>query len=141
MLDLTGNTSLPHLEAGMRFAWRRHGILVNNVANVSTPGFRASDLPVEQFQKALARATREPGGSATVLTSDGPRRLRRAAPSLSFHDFRPALNRGAVAPNGNDVSPELEAAKLAKNAGWFAALAELSTRQFDLLEKAIRERM
>ncbi len=87
MIDgLTNSGSIPTLERLMQFAGQRHRLIVNNIANLSTPGFRPVDVSPRVFQQQLAeaidarRASRAspagaPAGSGLFgdgLTASGP---------------------------------------------------------------------
>ena len=54
MIDgVTNADALPVLERLMQFAGRRHQIIVNNIANLDTPGFRPVDVSVDDFRAEL----------------------------------------------------------------------------------------
>jgi flagellar basal body rod protein FlgB len=85
MLDgLTNSGSIPALQRLMQFTGQRHRLIVNNIANLSTPGFRPVDVSPEHFQQQLAQAIDKrraarggsgPPGSAMFaagLTPSGP---------------------------------------------------------------------
>ena len=44
------------LEQMATFTQRRQDILAGNIANVSTPGYKTRDLPVDSFQAAIQKA-------------------------------------------------------------------------------------
>lgn len=139
-MDVTNAGAIPTMEAALSYAFRRHEVIINNIANSSTPGFRAQDLPVEEFNKVLARATRPERPSPVVLGQpfDG---TTPSAPFFHPNLFSPSPEPGVPGADGNTVVPELEASKMAKNAALFTALSQLLARQYDLIEKALRERV
>ncbi|MBI2919455.1 MAG: hypothetical protein HYY18_00055 [Planctomycetes bacterium] len=139
-MDVTNAGAIPTMEAALAYAFRRHEIIVNNIANSSTPGFHAQDLPVAEFNEVLARATRPERPSPVVLGQpfEG---ARPSMPSFNPTLFSPSPVPGVPGADGNTVVPELEASKMAKNAALFTALSQLLARQYDLIEKAIRERI
>lgn len=49
-------TSIPILEQVVQFTEARHTVLAGNIANMDTPGYKARDLSVEDFQKRLGEA-------------------------------------------------------------------------------------
>ncbi|NUN49076.1 MAG: flagellar basal body rod protein FlgB [Candidatus Brocadiae bacterium] len=138
-MNLVGDGAIPSLESALRFAWQRHEVILNNIANVSTPGYRAQDLPVREFQATLGRL-RARTASPTVLGGN-PQPLPAAGRAAFSTRFVPRPTADLPGPDGNSVVAETEAAKLARNAAQFTAMAQLLTRQFDLIEKAIRERV
>ena len=44
------STTIPALEQVVNFTEARHNVLAGNIANVDTPGYKARDLSVEDFQ-------------------------------------------------------------------------------------------
>ena len=50
------STNIPALAESVNFAQARHNVLVGNVANANTPGYRVRDLSVETFQQKLKEA-------------------------------------------------------------------------------------
>lgn len=53
--SLLNSTSIPLLERVAAFSERRQEVLAGNIANIDTPDYRMRDLPVDEFQAALAR--------------------------------------------------------------------------------------
>ena len=54
MIDgLNNSGSLPVMQKVVQFAAGRHSLIADNVANISTPGFRPVDVSLEEFQSAL----------------------------------------------------------------------------------------
>lgn len=57
MLDsLTNSDGIPALERLMQFTGQRHRVILDNIANLSTPGFRPRDVSPQAFQAQLAQA-------------------------------------------------------------------------------------
>ncbi|MBN1809633.1 MAG: flagellar basal body rod protein FlgB [Planctomycetes bacterium] len=133
------NTSVPVIEQAMRFAQLRHNYLANNVANVDTPGYKALDLPESEFREALARAIddKRSGVTGTVDLKDTAR-VRSGAGGLRI---TPVSAGGDTRVDGNDVSLDLELAKLAKNSMEYQVLGRLMARRFAFLRQAVRERL
>ncbi len=138
--QLIGQTSVPVLEQLMSFTAARHELLVDNIANLDTPGFRVRDLSVSDFQRAMTKAIRQRDrtGGRLVLSGEqvrtGPdgRLLARPGPAeghdLLFHD---QANRQV----------EREMSALAENTLTYNLAAELLRRQFESLKTAIRQRL
>ncbi|MCA9256497.1 MAG: flagellar basal body rod protein FlgB [Phycisphaerales bacterium] len=138
--DVTTGGAFPLLEKTLAFAQARNRVLAENIANVTTPGYRAKQLDVASFQEALAEASakRKPGGKFELgetdeVTLDGDGRLR-VTPSVTptqnllFHD-------------GTNGSIERQMAELAENTMTHQAAAELLKGYFDGVSKAIRGRV
>ena len=127
MIDGVFNAeAIPVLERLVQFAGARHRLIVNNIANLDTPGYRPLDLSVSDFQKRLAeavderRAGRKPGG---LELDPEPK-----AENILFHD-------------GNDRDLERTMQDLVENFLTFRLANELLGSRFDLINIAIRERV
>ncbi len=140
MIDgFLGNSSLPALERSMQFMAARQRLLVANLANAETPGYRPTDVDPRAFQGALKEALDEgrvdaQGGlafedSAPVAFSDSGVELKPEvlADNILFHD-------------GNDRSLERAMQHLTENVNAFRAASQLLRHQFELINVAIRER-
>ncbi|MEK7468291.1 MAG: flagellar basal body rod protein FlgB [Planctomycetota bacterium] len=141
-MDVTSAGAIPTLESALAFSWKRHEVILNNIANASTPGFRGQDLPVDEFQAALRRATDAGRATQPVVLGGMPAQPAFASGSdfSILRTLSPIPTGGIPGHDGNDVVAEVEAAKMAKNAAFYTALTQLLSRQFDLIESAIRER-
>ena len=127
MIDgVTNADAIPVLERLVQFAGRRHRLIVHNIANLDTPGYRPVDLSVGDFQKQLAeavderRAGRKP---APIELQPEPK-----AANILFHD-------------GNDRDLERTMQDLVENFLTFRVANELMRSRFDLINAAIRERI
>ena len=130
MIDgVTNAQSVPVLERLIEFAGRRHRLIVNNIANFDTPGFRPVDLPVKEFREQLGEAVdgRRAEGRRTGLApvEVAPQRL---AENILFHD-------------GGDRDLERTMQDLAENFLAFRTAAELLRSRLDVINSAIRERI
>jgi flagellar basal-body rod protein FlgB len=126
--------SLPVLEAMVHFTGARHKAIANNIANAETPGYRAIDLPVAGFKRALARAIREQRDSRIGVFD---RKVLDAAP-LRYVATRET---GALKENGNNVDLEIEMGRMARNGMLHNLSAALLAHQFGQLREAIGERV
>ena len=113
--DITISSSLQKLQQAALFCEARHEVIVNNIANVNTPGFKAKDLSVKSFKEALAAS--ESSGSYEVIDS----------PDV-----------GEVREDGNNISIEAEMSKLSGNAMRHRVLLSLVNHQMTLMEMALR---
>lgn len=132
--------SLPALEAIMHFTTARHKALANNVANVDTVGYKAKDVPVAAFRKALARAFEAQKESRVGIFALEP--ARGITPSKYGLDveFVEAEDAGILKHTGNNVDLDIEMGKMVKNAGRHNTAAALVKHQLDMLHMAIRGR-
>jgi len=134
-----GNTSLPALERSLQFMSARQRLLVSNLANAETPGFRPTDVDPRAFQAAL-RDSIEQGD----IGRDGRLRLDEGAP-VAFTEGGVELKPEVLADNilfhdGNDRSMERLLQRVTENVYAFRAASQLLRNQFELINAAIRER-
>lgn len=107
-------TTFQLLEHYLDLASERHQLIVNNMANIDTPGYRTRDL---NFQHELQRATAE--GSPA------------AAPALQ------QVSGLVERPDGNNVSLERESLLLSEAQIQFRIGVQLIHREFTRLLTAI----
>ncbi len=146
---ILNSTTVPLLEQVVRFTEMRQKLLVGNIANIDTPGYKSRDLPVEKFQQALrdALSGRETQQATTGLLSSGsqssqsqqsgaidrffPRELFEAsednAQNITFQD-------------GNNRSIERAMMEMRKNAAKQRFAIEVITSQLNMLQTVISER-
>lgn len=117
-------------------------MIANNIANATTPGFKALDLPEKEFMEYLEKALQE-------SKKRDVRYLEfESAPDGSFNNnsgvftVDPILTQepGVMSHNGNNVDVDRENAKLAKNALYYSVLVQLLRNSFDSLKSAIAEK-
>ena len=140
-------TAIPLFEKAAAFGERRHEVLAGNIANIDTPGYHMRDLPVKQFQQALAKATERyaktgridvpesagtaPAAGSTDLQELFPKELfqpKQASPvNLTFHDK-------------NNRSIEHQVMEMTKNLLMQKFALRVLAAQFDQLQAVISER-
>lgn len=101
MIDaLISSPTVRMLEQALSFTEQRHNVLLENIANVSTPGYVQKDVSVAGFQQALRQAVEAKRASANDLyepqstpeiqfqTGGGgvAARAQEAPTSVAFHD-------------------------------------------------------
>ena len=135
--------TLPLLERVAAFTERRHDVLTGNIANVSTPGYRARDLPVSAFQEALRQAVerRPPEEQSASLFPAGERRptLADLFPQRLFHGEERKSGDLTFQDAGNR-SVEREVMEMTKNSLMQNYAVELMIAQFRMLELVVNER-
>lgn len=148
------STGLDYFRTVLDLRSYRQQILSANIANGSTPGFKAVDL---DFQSALAAATAAPGDSGQPATPpspfllvDDPRQIGgnpsgpASAPSTESQIAAAVQNQvkyqtGApVTIDGNSVDLDLEKREAAVNALQYEAAATFTTGRINMLMTAIR---
>jgi flagellar basal-body rod protein FlgB len=140
---ITNAGAIPVLERTMQFAAQRHGILANNIANLSTPGFRPADVSVANFQEHLAEAIYQRRTAHGNTGGDLP--LEDTA-DIAFERDRLTLKPEPIGDNilfhdGNDRNVERIMQGLVENFMAFRVAAQFIRREFDSLNTAIRERL
>ena len=135
--------SMPALERMVEFTGVRQQLIAHNIANLSTPYFKPTDLDPAQFQAqlhdAMDKRSRKPnamrrelelGSSSQVRVSRGKLQYRpeQKNENILFHDH-----------NNRDVERTMQ--DLVENALAHRTSVELLKSQFDLLRTAIRERV
>ena len=116
MLKQTPITDL--LAAGLTAADMRGRAIANNIANMSTDGYRRYDV---QFEEILARK----------LARSGKVDLSEVAPRAHRPMDTP------VGPNGNDVELEREVGQMAKNTAMYRAYMRILGKMYRQMEAAI----
>ena len=133
--------SLPALEALMQFTSARHKAIANNVANVETVGYKAMDVPVAGFEKALAQAFDEQRRSPTGVFEMVPGRgVQPTADGLRFR-LVDSKETGILRHIENNVDLDVEMGKMVKNGGLHNLAATLLSHQFQMMHEAISGRV
>ena len=123
--DVIGNGgATPTLERMLQFTEARQNLLTEDVANVSTPGYKQKDLAVARFQRVLqARLAR---GDADAVDQD-PVDAAVTHPEM-----------GILSHDGNNRSMEQLMSEGAKNALMHNTVVELLRRQYQTLDMALK---
>src|SRR5207249_220981 len=112
------------LEQLLSWTSRRQQALAGNVANVDTPGYRASDYSFEQELATIDL-------SATAANHIAP--LKDTAHARMY-----AVN-STVKPNGNNVDLEREITEITKNGFQYITLVQYLKQKIRTLRAAINE--
>ena len=139
--SVVNSGSLPVLERMAAFTEARHRVLLTNVANLDTPGYRPKDVDPDGFRAALSEASGRRGGSSGPLEMAegkswrfGPGgslevRPREVGPeNILFHDR-------------TNSSVERQMSELVKNAMMHQIAVELLRGRYSALMTAIRGRV
>ncbi len=144
MIDgVTNADSIPVLERMVQFAGQRHRLIVNNIANFSTPGYRAMDVSVGAFQAQLgdaidARRMRH-GNTGGELNLRDSRTVQFTSTGI---DLNPEpIGRNILFHDRNDRDLERTMQDLAENFMTFRLAADLLRSRMALINMAIRERI
>jgi len=126
--------SLDLLQRGLSASWQRNAVIRNNIANVETPGFKASYL---EFESLLARSIQE-NSFVGAKTHPGHRQFG----SGSFDNIQPVIRQSralSMRADGNNVDIEAENVRLAQNSILYNTLVEKLNSELRRLRLAITE--
>ncbi len=139
--DIANADTIPVLERLVQFAGQRHRLIVNNIANFDTPGYRPVDVSVESFRNQLGEAIddrrgRRPDGKLNPIDSE----------QVEFLDDGMVLHADPIGENilfhdGNDRDLERTMQDLVENFMTFRTAAELLRSRMDIINSAIAERI
>ncbi len=131
----------PVLERLVQFTAARQRVISHNIANMSTPRFRPSDVSVEGFQHQLAQAIDHRRATRGVF--NGPLELKDTREVAAREDrlelSMEATNDNVLFHDQNNRSMEHQMKALAENAMTHNMAMELLKSEFDILRSAIRE--
>ncbi len=131
------SSSLPILEQVVGFTQARHNVLAGNIANLDTPGYRASDLSPELFTQHLQEMVEAKRNGATDPNS--------TSQSLGTgSDESPYASKSwdtILRHDDNNTGLEHQVAELSKNQMQHNLAVSIMVSQFRLLQTAISERV
>lgn len=127
---LLNQGNAPLIEQALKFSAARHRLILENVANISTPGYVQKDLDVGRFNRMLQERVEL---------------RRRSAPgSVRFDDIAVELHhptRGVLFHDRANRSTEQLMTEAAKNALYHNMLVELLRKAHGSIETALKERV
>jgi len=135
--------SIPTLAAAAKFAAQRHKLLLSNIANITTPGYRTQDVSVKAFQNQLAEAVqrRRDEGPGARLELESTDEVRMGAGTASGMTLTPKpYGTNVLFHDRNDRDFERAMQNLTENAAAFRLATDLLKNRMSILEAAIRER-
>ena len=135
-MDIFKSTTIPVLQEVIGFAQARHEVLVSNVANVNTPGYRVRDLSVDNFQQRLQEAIDAQQETGATL-SPGEISEQQVASMQEVRD----TTRDILYHDGTDVGMEQQVLEISKNQYMHNMAISIMTTQFRMLQTAISERV
>lgn len=111
------------LEPRVDFTWKRHKVILSNIANADTPNYKAKDL---EFKEEVDRIS---------LKTTNPKHIK----PIGSEGFRVVnVNRGLVGNDRNNVSVEEEMAKLTQNRLAYEVYMKMISGNIDKLNNVIR---
>lgn len=136
--------SMPVLEQTVQFTGARQELIANNIANLSTPYFKPTDLDPAKFQAQLREAledrSRRPNPMRRDFELGSTDQVRTRHGRVT--EFRPEQsNENVLFHDQNNRDVERTMQDLVENTLAHRTSIELLKSQFDLLRTAIRERV
>ncbi|MCD6290465.1 MAG: flagellar basal body rod protein FlgB [Anaerolineae bacterium] len=132
-----GDTTIELMQRALTGLSLREQVISNNLANLNTPGFKASEVVFEsELRRALEAQQRQP----VALEATHPAHFT-TSPRQAL-DVRPIVRERAdstLRADGNNVDLEREMAALAETAILYQASAQIVARKFALLRAIITE--
>ncbi|HRX78847.1 MAG TPA: flagellar basal body rod protein FlgB [Pirellulaceae bacterium] len=135
-MEIFQSTTIPVLQEVIGFAQARHEVLVGNVANIDTPGYRVRDLSVETFQDRLRDAIDARDETSAAL-SPGQISGQRDTAMQAVRD----ATRDILYHDGSDVGMEQQVLEISKNQYMHNMAITIMGTQFRMLQTAISERV
>ena len=126
--------SVDPLRQGLDAAWTRNAVIRNNIANVETPNFKASEV---QFESLLARSLQDSSSFQGVLTH--PRHIEFSSRTGPVTHRIVQRRETSMRLDGNNVDIEAENVRLAQNSIWYNTLVEQMNSEIRRLRMAITE--
>jgi flagellar basal body rod protein FlgB len=123
---ILGDTATPTLTSAIRFAAKRQALIVENVANAGTPGYRQKDFSQSAFDQALG---------------DQLDRQRAGRPIGPAQPLEPGAAGGILYHDRGNRSMEQLMTESAKNALRHNAMTELLRKQYAQMHMAISGRV
>lgn len=141
LTDVTSGGAMPMLEKSIAFAEARNKVLADNIANVTTPGYRTKQLDVKSFQAALQKASEARNKNGGALKIDATDEVSQDA--AGHLQVQPSLEptQNLLSHDGTNARIERLMADLAENTMAHQASTELLKGYFDGVSKAIRGRI
>jgi len=119
---------------GLSVSWTRNAVIRNNIANIETPGFKASYV---EFESLLKRAAEE-GGFVGTRTHEKHIPIGRG----DMGSVRPLIMQSrelSMRADGNNVDIESENVRMAQNSLFYNTLMEKMNSEIRRLRMAISE--
>ncbi len=116
------------LEGLLRYAGVRHSIIVSNIANVDTPGYRAKDI---EFKELIDNSILE-------LRVTQPGHIR---PESTIQGIEVSEDEGGQWKDRNNVELDREMAKLTENALLYEAGLSMLSTKIRMFKNALRRQL
>lgn len=127
---LVNQGNAPLVERMLSFTQKRQELILENLANVSVPGYDNKDLDLDKFQKQLRErvAERDRYGPGQVSFDDLAGQIENPRSGILFHDR-------------NNRSMERIMANMSSNGLRHQMYVELLRKQYGSMQMALKERV
>jgi flagellar basal-body rod protein FlgB len=141
LTEIANSGAIPMLEKTLAFTEARNRMLATNIANITTPNYRAKQLDVNAFQATLreAAAQRAARGGEFQMDSTNEFHVDETGSLRVTPSEEPVEN--VLFQDGTNARIERQMADLAENTMMNQVANELLKGKFATLEKAIRGRL
>lgn len=142
LADVVNSGTIPALEKMLSFVEQRQRVLVENIANIDTPNYKARQLDTAKFQKSLREAIgqRKKTGSR-LLEIKGTRQCRQDAAGCLRVTAEEVPPENILFHDGTNQRVERQMALLAENGMMHQTITQLLHDRFKGLNKAISGRI
>ncbi len=136
--SLISSPTTTMLEQTLNFTEQRHNVLLEDIANASTPGFVQRDVSVDKFQKSLRDAVARRRSSFNNAYSPESNDAVEFEPGGSGVQVKPQETVNSVAFHDRGVrSMEYLMGQMADNATAHNTVAQLLKTRYDWINRAI----
>jgi flagellar basal-body rod protein FlgB len=129
------NANFDLMQRALNLRSRKHEVVVSNVVNADTPGYKAFDLEVKEALKAQSQKS---GNGELTLTHQDHLPPRQHGTSTVRPQMRAVSNEVSLRGDGNTVMLEKEMGDLARNNLLYKATAQTLGIKFTELKNAIK---
>lgn len=135
MLDqvITGKTNIPMLTRAMDAAMLRSRTIANNIANITTPGYRRVDVSFEEELRTALDRTRLQGTRSDEKHLPIGRKNLSEVQAEAYHPYDPTQPSGV-----NNVDIDMEMAKLAETQLMYNYAVKFGQGAFRKINSAIQ---
>ena len=135
ILDTLFGAHTDRLHRALGRTTERHRLLVGNLANINTPGYKRRDA---DFAVSLREAETSLQSTQSRKSHPGHFDLEEIQPRAGFREG-PIIERRSIRNDGNSVDLEREVAALTETQLHYSALTMIARRYFQGMKNVIRE--
>lgn len=136
-MNFLQTSTLQMLNSALNASTLRSRVILSNIANIDTPGYKSKQVV---FENELKKALQE--GSSTFIGKKTHPLHMEIGGKLFTPSIAPKIIENSstfVQNNGNNVDLEYEMTALAENTIWYNALVQQTSGYFNKLQEVIKE--